>query len=103
LEAEGRWLRFNAYQGINQNTYLIGPRVPIVNFHGLQPYGKFLVGLGNGSFLTGNTFVLSYGGGLDYRLTHRLTVRGDFEYQQWRVNPVLSPYGGSAGISYRIF
>jgi len=104
IEAEGRWLRFNQYLGIDENTYLIGPRVPVVNFHGIKPYGKFLWGLGNGSFLTGNTMVLAYGGGVDYRLTRRLTVRAfDFEYQQWRVHPMLNPYGGSVGISYKIF
>jgi hypothetical protein len=110
VEAEGHWMRFNQYhpcpacQGIDENTYLIGPRIPITNFHGLTPYGKVLVGLGNGSFLTANTFVLAYGGGVDYRLSRRFTLRAfDFEYQEWRVSPTLWPYGGSVGISYKIF
>jgi len=109
VEAEGRWLHFNEYHacpncpGISENTYLIGPRIPVITFHKLTPYGKFLVGSGTGSFLTGRGFVLAYGGGLDYRLGHRFTVRGDFEYQQWRVTPTLWPYGVSAGVSYRIF
>ncbi len=104
IEAEGRWLRFNEYKNINEDSYQIGPRVPIATFHGVTPYGKFLVGLGSGDFLTGNTLVLTYGGGVDYRLSRRLTLRAiDFEYQQWRVNPLLSPYGGSVGIGYRIF
>jgi hypothetical protein len=102
LEAEGRWLHFNEYLGINENTYLIGPRIPVVTFHKLTPYGKFLVGMGSGSFLTGHSFVLAYGGGFDYRLGHRFTVRADFEDQQWRITPTLYPYGVSAGISYRI-
>jgi hypothetical protein len=104
VEAEGRWLRYNTYKGINENTYLIGPRIPIATFHRVTPYGKFLVGLGNGTFLNGNTFVLSYGGGVDYRLSRRFTLRAfDFEYQSWRVNPTLWPYGGSVGLSYKIF
>jgi opacity protein-like surface antigen len=104
VEAESRWLRFNEYLGINENTYLIGPRVPIVTYHRLTPYGKFLVGLGNGSFLTGSTFVFSYGGGVDYRLSRKLTVRAfDLEFQQWKVTPTISPYGGSIGIAYHIF
>lgn len=103
-EFEGRWLRYNTYLGINENSYLVGPRVPIATWHGLTPYGKFLVGMGNGSFLTGNTFVMSYGGGVDYRLGRRFTLRAfDFEYQQWRVTPTLWPYGGSVGLSYKIF
>jgi hypothetical protein len=104
LEGEGHWMRFNTYKGITEDSYLVGPRIPIVTFHRVTPYGKFLVGLGSGSFLTGDTFVLAYGGGADIRLTHRLTLRAiDFEYQQWRVNPTLYPYGGSVGISYKIF
>lgn len=103
-EFEGRWLHYNTYLGINQNSYLVGPRVPIGTFHGLTPYGKFLVGMGNGSFLTGNTFVMAYGGGVDYRLSRRFTLRAfDFEYQQWRLTPTLWPYGGSVGLSYKIF
>jgi hypothetical protein len=104
IEGEARWLRYNTYLGINENTYLVGPRVPILTYHHLTPYGKFLVGMGNGSFLTGNTFVLSYGGGVDYRLSRRLILRAfDFEYQQWKVTPTIFPYGGSVGISYKIF
>jgi hypothetical protein len=112
VEGESRWLRFNQYYlhglppGNGENTYLIGPRIPIVTFHRVTPYGKFLVGLGNGPFLGGNALVLAYGGGVDYRLTRRFTLRAvDFEYQQWLVNSstTLWPYGGSVGISYKIF
>lgn len=108
VEAEGHWLRFNpAYEPPNtENTYLIGPRIPIGTFHRVTPYGKFLVGLGNGGFLSGSTFVMAYGGGVDYRLSRRLTLRAvDFEYEQWHVNSAitLQPYGGSVGISYKIF
>jgi hypothetical protein len=111
VEAEGRWLRYNQFYqpgsttGNGESTYLIGPRIPIVTFHRITPYGKFLVGLGSGDFLEGgNALVLSYGGGVDYRLTRRFTLRAfDFEWQQWRLNPTLYPYGGSVGISYKIF
>jgi hypothetical protein len=104
LEGEARWLTFNEYLGIDEKTYLIGPRVPIGTFHKFTPYGKVLFGLGGGSFLTGHSFVMAYGGGLDYRLTKHFTIRCfDFEYQQWQVTPTLWPYGGSAGISYKIF
>jgi hypothetical protein len=104
IEAEARWLRFNEYLGIDENTYLLGPRIPICNFHGLAPYGKVLVGVGSGSFLNGNSFVVAYGGGVDYKLSSRFTLRAfDFEYQQWHVTPTLWPYGGSVGLSYRIF
>ena len=112
IEAEGRWSQFNQHYLIGQNsnsnaenTYMIGPRVPIVTYKHLTPYGKFLIGMGNGSFLTGNTTAWAYGGGVDYRPGHsKFMVRlFDFEFQDWRVSPNLHPYGGSVGIAYRIF
>jgi hypothetical protein len=104
IEGEARWLHFNQYQGINENSYLIGPRVPILTFHRWTPYGKVLVGLGDGSFVAGQAGAVAFGGGVDYQLTHKLTVRAfDFEYQRWAVAPTLWPYGGSVGISYKIF
>lgn len=103
IEGEARWLDFNQYLGINETNYLVGPRVPVGTFKKITPYGKFLVGMGGGSFLTGHSFVMAYGGGLDYRLSHRFQVRGDFEYQQWQVTPTLFPYGVSVGVSYRVF
>jgi hypothetical protein len=104
IEGEAHWLRFNQYLGISEDTYLIGPRIAPWEFHGLVPYGKVLVGMGTGSFLTGNTLAVAYGGGVDYHLSKRFSLRCvDFEYQQWNVTPSLHPYGGSVGLSYRIF
>lgn len=110
IEAEGRWLHFNQYYfgdpptGNGENSYLIGPRIPIHDFHGWTPYGKVLFGWGSGAFLTGRAGNIAYGGGVDYRLTRKITLRPfDFEYQQWHVTPTLWPYGASAGISYKIF
>ena len=117
LEAEGRWLRFNenyicsvnqfgqsVYCQNGENSYLLGPRIAPYTFHKFTPYGKVLGGAGSGGFLTADTFVLAFGGGVDYRLTRRFSLRCfDFEYQQWRVTPTLYPYGGSVGLSYRVF
>jgi opacity protein-like surface antigen len=111
IEAEARWMHFNEYQppespGIYQNTYSIGPRIPIVeNFHRLTPYGKVLVGWATMADLNGKALAFTYGAGVDYRLSRKFTVRViDYEYQQWRVVPDdLWPNGGSVGISYRIF
>jgi hypothetical protein len=115
LEAEGRWLHFNetytCAPGVQcqngENNYLIGPRIPIHTFRQrYTPYGKALVGLGSGNnIFAGHTLNIALGGGLDYRLNRRFTLRAiDFEYQDWRVHPEsLHPYGGSVGISYRIF
>jgi hypothetical protein len=103
IEAQGRWLRWNQYAGIDQNTYMIGPRVPIHEFRRFTPYGKFLIGFGSGSFLTGSATTLAYGGGVDYHLSRKLNVRGEFELQNWRVSPNLYPYGYNVGMSYRFW
>lgn len=106
IEGEGRWLRFNEYQNIGQNTYLIGPKVPIWEFHRWKPYGKFLIGWGSGSggWLSGKATALAYGGGVEYRLTRKITIRpAEYEAQDWHTVPTLHPYGLSAGISYRVF
>ena len=117
VEGEGRWLRFNKYEGIDEDNYLIGPRLPIHHFRFLNatPYAKALVGLGRMNFEnndgSGNYCALAYGGGIDFRLTRRFSARGDFQYQQWLgwpnipgiQNTPLYPYGASAGVGYRIF
>jgi hypothetical protein len=104
LEGEARWLNKNQYLGINENSYSIGLREPIRTFGRFTPYGKALIGLGSGSFLTGHAAMYTVGGGVDYRLNKRFNVRAfDFEYQQWNVTPTLHPYTASVGLSYRIF
>jgi hypothetical protein len=109
IEGEGRWSRFNQYcwyqsECNGENAYLIGPRIAPYTFHKVTPYGKVLIGFGDGNFLTGRVLAIAYGGGVDYRLNRRFTLRCfDFEYQEWRVTPTLYPYGGSVGLSYEIF
>jgi len=117
IEAEGRWMRFNEFEGIDEDNYLIGPRLPIHHFRLLNatPYVKVLGGMGRMNFEDndgwGKYTVLAYGGGIDFRLTKRFSARGDFEYQQWPMWPSISgiansplfPYGASVGIGYRVF
>ncbi|MGA8041942.1 MAG: outer membrane beta-barrel protein [Terracidiphilus sp.] len=112
VEAEGRWNHLNEYLNISQDNYLIGPKVPIHEFHYMHatPYGKFLVGMTKMNFeydyAYGRFTTLAYGGGVDLKLTKRLSYRPvDFEYQQlpdW-VRGTLNPYGFSTGIGYKIF
>jgi hypothetical protein len=113
IEGEARWLRFNQLDNINETNYLIGPRYPIPHAHFWRatPYAKALIGLGDMNFefneATGRFTALAYGGGIDWRLTRKISVRAiDFEYQQWPRwinNQELYPYGASAGIGYKIF
>lgn len=113
IEAEGRWMRFNQYADISQDNYLIGPRIPIKTYGKFTPYGKFLFGIGHMNFEHNATSCrcsdLVYGGGVDYRLSPRLSWRAvDFEYQQWpnwyaNQNAQLHPYGFSTGIGFKLF
>jgi hypothetical protein len=116
IEAEGRWLRFNQVDGIYEDNYLIGPRLPIykLRFRRATPYAKILIGYGKLNFENNNGWgrytALAYGGGLDIKMSRRINVRlPDFEYQQWpnwsEGTPKtynLLPYGISVGVSYRV-
>jgi len=111
IEAEGRWLRLNQFEGVHQDNYLIGPRVPVYHFWKATLYGKALGGFSkmtidptidaHGTFTT-----IAFGGGMDVKLTKRISIRAfDGEYQYWPAwgNSKLFPYGASAGIGYKIF
>ncbi len=111
VEAEGRWLRFNQYNGEHMDHYLIGPRVPIRRFGRFDTYGKVLIGLGRMTFPFdyghGTFTALAYGGGADYKLSRKLTIRvADFEFQQWPKwlpGSALYPWGVSVGVGYKVF
>ena len=114
LEAEARWLRFNQFAGEHQDNYLIGPKVPIHQFGHANLYGKAMIGVGKitlptNAQLTGHGTLIqfAYGGGVDYKLTPKLSVRAiDFEFQQWPFflpTTALYPYGISVGLGYKIF
>jgi len=110
VEAEGRWQRFNEFEGISQDNYLIGPRYKIRHWWRLTPYVKALGGFSNMNFGEGTGYgrftTVAFGGGVDLRVTKRISVRAfDAEYQRWPtfLGSSLSPYGASVGVSYRIF
>jgi len=112
-EGEARWLRFHQDLGTHEDNYLVGPRYSYRRGK-YVPYVKFLMGAGELNFPSGEGhggyFAMVPGGGLDYRLNYRFTVRGDYEYQFWPSAPGgglpthgLTPNGFSIGIGYRIF
>ena len=117
VEAEGRWLQFNQVAGIYENNYLVGPRLPLykLRFRHATPYAKVLIGYGKLNFEDNNGYgrytAIAYGGGLDIKLTKKISARlPDFEYQQWpnwsegsTQTYTLFPYGISVGVSYRVF
>jgi Outer membrane protein beta-barrel domain len=112
LEGEMRWMRQNSYLDITQDNYLIGPRLPIHQFHFLHatPYGKALVGMGKMTFEYNSAYGrftdVALGGGVDLPISKHIVVRPfDFEYQLWPnwINGTLKPYGASAGVAYKLF
>jgi hypothetical protein len=110
IEAEGRWLRFNEFENISQDNYLAGPRFQLRHISRATPYVKVLAGEGRMNFedniAIGRFTNIAYGGGVDVRITHRISIRAvDVEFQQWPkfLGGSLYPAGISAGVSYRIF
>ena len=115
VEGEARFLRFNSFYGETEDNYLAGPRYVVRKFGRWQPYAKFLVGVGKIQYPftigTGSYLALAPGGGLDYRISHRWALRGEYEYQIWTGSPgfsnepnhQLTPNGFHLGIAFRPF
>ncbi len=108
LEGEARWLNHNEDAGTHTTTYLGGLRYTFNSPHGrLRPYAKALVGVGEFYFpyqyAKGSYLVIEPGGGIDFRLSHRIRVRLiDVEYQRWPFFSfgTMTAYGVSAGVRY---
>ena len=108
LEGEGRWLDWHQQANVHAETYLGGVRYHF-NVGRTQPYVKGLAGIGfftfPYNFANGRYFVAAPGGGVDYRLTKRLGVRADFEYQYWPqfTFGAMSSAGATIGLRYRVY
>lgn len=111
VEGEARFLQFREKSGVYSQNYLGGPRITWHLTNRWTPYAKALIG---GSrfhyppFISNQTYTYTtyaYGGGIDFHLNNRWTIRpGDFEYQRWNFPPTgLTPWVYSAGVSYRFF
>ena len=94
---------------IGENSYLAGGRVSFYRRYHLDAYGKFMGGratITNQDTNAASSFnVYAFGGGIDYRVAHRINIRAvDFELQKWpNFEPhTLSPYAISVGVMYII-
>jgi Outer membrane protein beta-barrel domain len=124
-EGEARWLHWNGVGGEIESNYLAGGRYRALRYHRLTGWVKMLAGGGlittsyfpvAGS-LKGSYFVMAPGGTLEFPLTERMSLRGDYEYQFWpsfvgpptysstgslvQHNNGLTPNGFSLGVTYR--
>ena len=93
---------------IGEDSYLVGPRY-VFHLHRFQPYVKVLFGFGrfNTQFdnrpHTSDTYgVYAIGGGLDYRVSPHINIRGDYEGQRWPNFPPdgLTPSVTTIGVGY---
>jgi hypothetical protein len=125
-EGEARWLHWNGYGGQIESNYIAGGRYRIIRYHRIDLWAKFLLGGGlittpgypAAGSLQGSYFALAPGGTIEYPLTDRISVRGDYEFQFWPAfagpptfNPTtgaviqhdngLTPNGFSLGVNYR--
>jgi hypothetical protein len=109
LEAEGRWLEFHQTANVHLETYMIGPRY-YANMGRFQPFVKGMVGFGDFGFpynyAHGRYLAIGAGGGLDFRIARRWSVRlAEVQYQNWPDFNfgTMNSVGVSSGIRYRVF
>jgi hypothetical protein len=124
-EGEARWLHWNGEGGEVESNYLAGGRYRAFRYGRLDGWVKMLAGAGLittpffpvAGTLQGSYFAMAPGGTLELRMTHRISLRGDYEYQFWpsfagpptysstgalvQHNGGLTPNGFSLGVTYR--
>ena len=112
MEGEARWLLWHG-PNITESNYLIGPRYQVFAGSRFSANIKFLAGAGifdqKGSSSWEGWSAFVPGVTLGYRISPKLILRGDYEYQRWpgfvgALGPHgLTPNGFSLGVSYHIF
>jgi opacity protein-like surface antigen len=115
IEAHARFLDFNSWNGETQLDLIAGPRYTFLHSSKYRPFAAFQIGsvkiqypfsMGNGT-----SFAMVPSGGIDYRLSRRLAVRGEYEFQFLPNSPNftnephfgIKPNGVSIGVSYRLW
>ncbi len=106
IEADAHFGGLVAPDQIGENSYLAGPRFTY-RHRKATVYGKVLIGRGSitnqFSNLTASFNAFSYGGGVEYRLAHKLNLRlFDAELQKWPnfESHTLSPVAVTVGLAY---
>jgi opacity protein-like surface antigen len=115
VEAHGRFLNLNSWYGETEQDYLAGPRYTFLHSLKWHPFASFQVGLVRVQYPfsigTGTSFAMVPGGGLDYRINQKWSLRGSYEYQFLPNSPNftdepkfgIKPNGVSVGVSYRLW
>lgn len=105
---------FKSYFQYKETSYDAGLRW-VEHYRKFAPYAKALVGFGHSSAVNsrqivggstpGSYFLYGLGGGLDYNVTDKMSIRCvDFEYQRWPNFPPngLTPPLLTFGAAYRL-
>ena len=116
IEAIGRDLNFGrtgTVPNLRFDTIAGGPIYTFRHYRRFHPYGKFLLGFGSIDFVTTDPNYshdtrqfYDPAGGVDYRLTRSIWLRGDYEYQFWPDlfhDHTLNPRGFTVGASYDFY
>ena len=121
-EGEARWLHWGGLGNMVEANYLLGGRYRIYRWSRMNIWAKFLLGGGwittpyypQAGSLKGSYFAYVPGISADYPISHRISLRADYEYEIWPSfvgpptgatlhNHGLTPNGVSVGFVYRIF
>ncbi len=121
LEVEARDLNYGRSStlspNLRQDTAELGVIYAWPHFRNFRPYGKFLMGYGNTDYEVQNgrryhdsRTITCFGGGVEYRISRHVWLRGDYEYQSWpnffkhpkNIPPAgkLNPEGFTVGALY---
>jgi opacity protein-like surface antigen len=115
VEMHARFLNLNSWNGETEQDYLAGPRYTFLRGEKLRPFAMFQVGYVKIQYPfqmgTGTSFAMAPGGGVEYRLGRKWSVRGAYELQMLTNSPDFTnephfgirPNGATVGISYRVF
>lgn len=116
-EGDAHWLIWRGPGVEKESSYLIAPRYQLWQGDRLAFYGRFGVGgewvttsnYPQAGSLKGSFFAMAPGADVDYRLSDRMFVRADYEYQLLPSfsggpghNHGLTPNGFSFGMAWRV-
>ena len=111
FEAQARILPWRGPGGgLSESSYMAGPKISLARFRSVGFSGKFLAG---GAHLSvparsaggGQYFAMAPGFIADMRVTRRVFVRAEYEYQMWPNflgGGGLTPNGFSFGFEYAL-
>jgi hypothetical protein len=109
VEAEFHYIALITPTDLAEESFLIGPRFVLPHNH-FNLYAKVVAGIGdiniqeqqdNPQGGAGKYLAYGIGGGIDYKITHHIVARADYEYQHWSYLTGLTPSGVTVGVAYR--